>query len=56
MKSRIETDSRRMRRESYADLILVDGDPLANIKLIADPQKYLAAIMKDGKVYKNQIR
>jgi imidazolonepropionase-like amidohydrolase len=38
---------------ALADLLLVDGDPLANIQLIADPKKNFVVIMKDGKIYKN---
>jgi imidazolonepropionase-like amidohydrolase len=38
---------------ALADLLLVDGDPVANINLIADPKKNFVVIMKDGKVYKN---
>lgn len=38
---------------AYADLILVDGDPLANIQLIADPHKNFLIIMKDGVIYKD---
>src|SRR5262245_4177111 len=41
---------------ALADLLLVDCDPLKNIKLIADPAKNFVVIMKDGKVYKNLIR
>jgi imidazolonepropionase-like amidohydrolase len=41
---------------ALADLLLVDGDPLTNIKLIADPAKNFVVIMKDGKVYKDLIR
>jgi imidazolonepropionase-like amidohydrolase len=41
---------------ALADLLLVDGDPLTNINLIADPAKNFVVIMKDGKVYKNLIR
>jgi imidazolonepropionase-like amidohydrolase len=41
---------------ALADLLLVDGDPIANIKLIEDPAKNLVVIMKDGKVYKNTLR
>src|SRR5262249_11926923 len=41
---------------ALADLLLVDGDPIANIALITDPEKNLLVIMKDGKVYKNLIR
>jgi len=40
---------------ALADLLLVDGDPLANINLIADPAKNLLIIMKDGKIYKNTL-
>ena len=38
---------------AIADLLLVDGDPLQNIKLIENPAKNFLVIMKDGKVYKN---
>jgi len=38
---------------ALADLLLVDGDPIANIKLIEDPEKNFLAIMKDGKLFKN---
>lgn len=40
---------------ALADLLLVDGDPIANIKVLEDPAKNLVIIMKDGKVYKNTI-
>ena len=40
---------------ALADLLLVDGDPLANIKLLEDPAKNLVVIMKDGKIYKNTV-
>ena len=38
---------------ALADLLLVDGDPIANIKLIEDPEKNFLVIMKDGKVFKD---
>lgn len=41
---------------AFADLLLVDGDPIANIKLIEDPAKNFVAIMKDGKIYKNTLK
>ncbi|MGO4836867.1 amidohydrolase family protein, partial [Rhizobiaceae sp. 2RAB30] len=41
--------------DAYADLLLVDGDPIADIKLIADPDKNLKIIMKDGRIYKNTL-
>ena len=40
---------------ALADLLLVDGDPIADIKLIADPAKNFLVIMKDGKIYKNTL-
>lgn len=41
---------------ALADLLLVDGDPLAEIKLVADPAKNFVVIMKNGVVHKNVIR
>lgn len=40
---------------SLADLLLVDGDPLENIKLIEDPGKNFVVIMKDGHIYKDTL-
>jgi imidazolonepropionase-like amidohydrolase len=40
---------------ALADLLLVDGDPIAHIDLITDPDKNFVVIMKDGKVYKNTV-
>jgi imidazolonepropionase-like amidohydrolase len=34
---------------TLTDLLLVHGDPTANIKLIEDPEKNFVVIMKDGK-------
>jgi imidazolonepropionase-like amidohydrolase len=40
---------------ALADLLLVDGNPLEDIKLIADPGKNFLVIMKDGAIYKNTV-
>jgi imidazolonepropionase-like amidohydrolase len=40
---------------AFADLLLVDGSPIENIKLIEDPAKNLLIIMKDGKIFKNAL-
>jgi imidazolonepropionase-like amidohydrolase len=40
---------------AYADLILVDGNPLEALDLIADPEANFDLIMKDGKIYKNEL-
>jgi hypothetical protein len=37
------------------DLLLVDGDPIANIKLSEDASKNLVVIIKDGQVFKNSL-
>jgi imidazolonepropionase-like amidohydrolase len=40
---------------ALADLLLVNGNPIENIKLIEDPAGNFAVIMKDGKIYKNTL-
>jgi len=40
---------------ALADLLLVDGNPIADIKLVADPAKNFVLIMKDGKIYKDTL-
>jgi len=41
---------------AYADLLLVDGNPLENITLLHDYENNIKIIMKDGKVYKNTLQ
>ena len=41
---------------ALADLLLVDGNPLENIALVADPARNFRVIMKDGKIYKNTLQ
>ena len=38
---------------ALADLLLVDGNPLENIQVVADPDKNFLVIMKNGAIYKN---
>jgi len=40
---------------ALADLLLVDGNPLEHIDLIANPGRNFLVIMKDGLVYKNAL-
>ena len=40
---------------ALADLLLVEGNPLEDLDLVADPDKNFALIMKDGQIYKNTI-
>ena len=41
---------------ALADLLLVDGNPLENINIVADPEKNFLIIMKDGQIYKNAVQ
>ena len=36
-----------------ADLLLADGSPLANVSLIADPDRKFLVLLKDGKIHKD---
>ena len=40
---------------AYADLVLVDGNPLEDVSILAQPDKSLRLIMKDGVIYKNTL-
>ena len=40
---------------ALADLLLVDGDPVENLRLIENPDKSFVVIMKDGTIYKNTL-
>jgi len=39
--------------QALADLLLVRGNPLENLELIADPENNFLIIMKDGRIYKD---
>jgi imidazolonepropionase-like amidohydrolase len=41
---------------ALADLLLVEGDPIENIRLIEDPERNFRVIMKDGIIYKNSLQ
>ena len=45
----------RIEAGAYADLLVVDGDPLQDISLIADPERTLVLVMKDGRVHRNTL-
>ncbi len=40
---------------AYADLLVVDGDPLADPGILADSQRRLKLVMKGGVIYKNEL-
>ena len=41
---------------AFADLLVVDGDPLKNLKLLADQGRHLSVIMKAGRFHKNRLQ
>jgi imidazolonepropionase-like amidohydrolase len=41
---------------AYADLLLVDGNPLKSLDVMVDYTKNFVLIVKDGKIYKNTIQ
>ena len=40
---------------AYADLLLYDGNPLEDIQVIVDYPQHLKLVMKDGRIYKNEL-
>jgi imidazolonepropionase-like amidohydrolase len=40
---------------AYADLLVVEGDPLSDVSVMTDPRKNLKLVMKDGVIYKNEL-
>jgi len=40
---------------AFADLLVIDGNPMDHIELIANPASNLMIIMKDGKIYKDTL-
>jgi imidazolonepropionase-like amidohydrolase len=40
---------------AYADLLLVDGDPLSDASILEDYENTIKLIMKDGHIYKNTL-
>ena len=40
---------------AYADLLIVNGNPLEDIRVMENPEENLKLIMKDGKIYKNKL-
>lgn len=40
---------------ALADVLLVDGDPLTDLAILADPDRSLLVIMKDGAIHKDLV-
>jgi imidazolonepropionase-like amidohydrolase len=45
----------RIEAGAYADILVLDGNPLEDISLIADPDRTMKLIMKDGRIHKNTL-
>jgi len=43
-----------IKKGAYADILLIDGDPTQDIRLLMDSAN-VVLIMKDGKIYKNEL-
>jgi imidazolonepropionase-like amidohydrolase len=44
-----------IREGAYADLLLVEGDPIEDVRVLEDPERNLRLIVKDGAVYKDTL-
>jgi imidazolonepropionase-like amidohydrolase len=40
---------------AYADLLIMEGNPLEDISILTQPETNLSVIMKDGAIYKNTL-
>jgi len=40
---------------AYADILLIDGNPLEDLSLLGSDGKHIPLIMKDGKIYKDEL-
>ena len=43
-----------IQEEAYADILLIDGNPIEKLELLTDPEN-IVLIMKDGKIYKSTL-
>jgi imidazolonepropionase-like amidohydrolase len=40
---------------AYADLLVVEGNPLSDVRVMTEPRKNLKLVMKDGVIYGNEL-
>ena len=50
-----DLDDAAIEEGAYADLLLVDGNPVRDVSVLADYENNIRLIMKDGEVYKNTL-
>jgi imidazolonepropionase-like amidohydrolase len=44
-----------LKPDAFADLLVVDGNPLKNLTLLQGQGQHLSAIMKGGRFHKNRL-
>ena len=44
-----------IRPGAFADLLVVDGDPLRDARVLCHPDEHLLLVMKDGVVYTDRL-
>jgi imidazolonepropionase-like amidohydrolase len=45
-----------LKADAFADLLVVDGNPLKDLKLLQEQGQHLSAIMKGGRFHKNRLQ
>lgn len=45
----------RIEAGAFADILVIDGNPLEKIELIGDPENAMKLVMKDGRIHKNTL-
>jgi imidazolonepropionase-like amidohydrolase len=40
---------------AFADLLIVDGNPLEDIGVLANPEEHLLMVMKAGQIYRDRL-
>jgi imidazolonepropionase-like amidohydrolase len=40
---------------AYADLLVVDGDPLRRLAVLAEPERHLRLVMRAGRIHRNRL-
>lgn len=45
----------RIEPDAFADILVVDGNPLEDLSVIANPERSMKLIMKDGRIHKNTL-
>jgi imidazolonepropionase-like amidohydrolase len=45
-----------LKPDAFADLLVVDGNPLKNLKVLQEQGQHLSAIMKGGRFHKNRLQ